>query len=485
MKGGVTNMAGIGFQLKALYDQSNFFSQLRAYGYSAVTAVGPMLLTILLVTLTREWLLFLRAPSAELNIFMAAVEYAFIFSQIITGGFLFVISRYVADQTFIEKEENVLSSMYGTIGITVFIGLIAAILFYWNSPLSFSFKLLSYLYFTELSIIWVLSMYVSALKDYKKIVKSYLVGIFVAGAIIWALTHLFHQVTATAVFIGLVLGFFFIMMMLMNDIFRFFQINNKKYFQFFSYMEKYPHLFFIGLFYYLSLYGHNLAAWVGNHRIVVEDTFIIAPYYDTPVFYAYLSVLPALVLFMVTVETSFYQSYKQYYGRILNGFPLQDIETAKHEMYRVLKLEILFLSQVQLLVTFIFLFLGVRFLPFLGLTPDQINIFMVVVIGGWFFSLIITFFLVLLYFDERKAAIWLIGSYALLSFLFSLISMLGFDLYGAGMFVAALISTLIGIRLLINRLNEIDYTTYCSQPIIYKESITRVEKMLKRVGHLE
>ncbi|WP_066055647.1 exopolysaccharide Pel transporter PelG [Robertmurraya korlensis] len=478
-------MAGIGFQLRDLYKQSHFFSQLRAYGYSAITAVGPMLLTILLITLTREWLLFLHAPTRELNIFMAAVEYAFIFSQIFTGGFLFVISRYVADQTFIEKEENVLSSMYGTIGVTVLIGFVATIIFYWHSPLSFSFKFLSYLFLTELSIIWVQSMYVSALKDYKRIVKSYLVGILIAGLIIWVLTHFFQLVTATSVFSGLVIGFFFIMMMLMNDIFRFFQINNKKYFQFLAYMEKYPQLFFIGLFYYLSLYGHNLAAWTGKHRIVVEDTFVIAPYYDTPVFYAYLSVLPALILFMVSVETSFYQSYKQYYGRILNGFPLQDIQTAKHEMYRVLKLEILFLSQVQLLVTFIFLFLGVRFLPFLGLTPDQISIFMVVVIGSWFLSLIITIFLILLYFDERKAALLLIGSYAILSFTVSVIIILALKNYGAGMFIASLISTLIGVRLLINRLNNIDYTTFCSQPIIYKESITRMEKMLKRVGHLD
>lgn len=478
-------MAGIGFQLKALYNQSHFFSQLRAYGYSAVTAVGPMLLSILLITLTREWLLFLHAPSRELNIFMAAVEYAFIFSQIITGGFLFVISRYVADQTFIEKEENVLSSMYGTIGITVLIGLIATIIFYWNSPLSFSFKLLSYLFLTELSIIWVQSMYVSALKDYKKIVKSYLVGITIAGLVIWVLTHFFHLVTATSVFTGLVIGFFFIMLMLMNDIFRFFQVNNQKYFQFLTYMEKYPHLFYIGVFYYVGLYGHNLAAWMGSRRTVVEDTFVIAPYYDTPVFYAYLSVLPALILFMVSVETSFYQSYKLYYGRILNGFPLQDIETAKHEMYRVLKLEILFLTQVQLLVTFIFLFLGVRFLPFLGLTQDQISIFMVVVIGSWFLSLIITLFLILLYFDERKAALLLIGCYAGLSFIFSLLFIAVFQSYGAGMFVAAIVSTLLGLHLLTSRLNDIDYTTYCSQPIIYKESITKVEKMLKRVGHLE
>ncbi|TXC78507.1 hypothetical protein FS935_22745, partial [Metabacillus litoralis] len=251
------------------------------------------------------------------------------------------------------------------------------------------------------------------------------------------------------------------------------------------YLEKHPYLFFIGLFYYVGLYAHNLAVWFGDRKLIVEETFVMAPYYDTPVFYAYLSILPALILFMVTVETTFYEAYKKYYGRILNGFPLQDIENAKNEMYRVLKHEILFMSQVQLLVAVAFLFLGVRFLPFLGMTQDQIDIFMIVVLGTWFLSLIITFFLILLYFDEKKAAFWLIGSYTTLSFLFTLLFMGLFNQYGGGMFVAAIISLYLGCRILISRLNEIDYTTFCSQPIVYKEKITRIERLLKRFGSLE
>jgi uncharacterized membrane protein len=482
---GTSSMAGIGFQLKPLYEQSHFLSQLRAYGYSAITAVGPMFLTILLVIACREWLLYLEAPTNEINVFMAAVQYAFIFSQVLIGGFLFVISRYVADQTFMEKEENVLSSMYGTIGITVFVGFIAAVLFYWSSPLPFLFKLLTYLFFTELSIIWVLSMYVSALKDYKKIVKSYLFGTILAAFLIWVLTTVFNQMTAIAVFIGLTIGFLVIIVLLMRNIFQYFQLNNKQYFHFLTYIEKYPALFAIGLFYYLGLYGHNMAVWMGDRGIVVADTFMMAPYYDTPVFYAYLSILPALILFMVTVETTFYTVYKKYYGRILNGFPLQDIESAKQEMYRVLRLEILFLAQVQLLVTILFLFVGVRFLPSLGLTQDQIDIFMVVVLGSWFLSLMITIFLVLLYFNEKKAAFLLTGVYALLSVTLTFLFMNFFDKYGGGMFIAALISLIFGSRLLVSRLNDLDYTTFCYQPIVQKTSTTKTEWLLKKIGSLD
>jgi uncharacterized membrane protein len=486
MKGGeVSLMAGIGFQLKSLYKQSHFFGQLRAYGYSTMTAVGPMLLTILLITSCREWLLYLRAPTDEIHLFMAAIQYSFVFSQIITGGFVFIISRYVADQTFLEKEENVLSSMYGSVGVVVLLGFISTVIFYWTSPLSFSFKLLTYLFFTELSIIWILSMYVSALKDYKKIVMAYVYGVLISAIIIWLLTYIFEYHTATVLFIGLNVGFFLIVLKLINDIAKYFQVNNRQYFYFLIYLEKYPYLFLIGVFYYIGLYGHNLAVWLGERKIIIENTFVMAPYYDTPVFYAYLSIMPSLILFMVTLETTFYESYRKYYGRILNGFPLQDIENAKHEMFKVLRHEILFMGQVQLLVCFIFLFIGVRFLPILGMVQDQIDIFMIIVLGTFFLGLLITLFLILLYFDEKKAAFWLIGSYAIFSFSFTFLFMKVFNQYGAGMFFAALISLIIGTRILSTRLNEINYTTFCSQPIIYKESITRIEKILKRVGSLE
>lgn len=85
-------MAGIGFQLKELYDQSNFLGQIRAMSFSAIVATGPMFLTILLITVVREWLLVLGTPQGEVLLFMSTTQYAFIFSQLLTGGFLFIIS---------------------------------------------------------------------------------------------------------------------------------------------------------------------------------------------------------------------------------------------------------------------------------------------------------------------------------------------------------------------------------------------------------
>lgn len=474
-------MAGIGFQLKELYNQSNFLGQLRAMSFSAIVATGPMFLTILLITVVREWLLVLNTPLSEVLLFMSTTQYAFIFSQLLTGGFLFLIARYVADQTFLEQETKVLSSLYGVLAITFLLGFVVTLIFYWNSPLPFAYKFASYLFFVELIGIWVLSMYVSALKDYKRIIVSYVVGVGISFLVSWLLIQMFEVTTAFAMMISLVLGFGVVYGMLFRYVKHYFQVDDKNYFDFLRYVEKYPLLFGIGFFYYLGLYGHSFFVWGSSeYQTIVAETFAIAPFYDVPVFYAYLSVLPALVLFMVTIETKFYVTYKKYYSRILNGSSLSEIENAKREMFRVLRLELLFLAQVQLLVVLLAIFLGLTLLPAIGVTQGQLDIYVYGAIGSWFIGMMINVFMLMLYFDERKSAFSVIALFAGVTMIMTVISLTTWLPLGSNLFIGGAVAMLTSIVVLTKNLNNIDYATFCTQPIVMKEKPTRIEKYLVR-----
>lgn len=473
-------MAGIGFQLKKLYNRSGFFSKMHALGYSASVAVGPMFLTILLVTFAREWLLALGTPRTEVMLFMASTQYSFTFSQIITGGFLFIISRYVADLTFLKKEEDVLSSLYGILATCLSIGFVLTILFYWNSPLPFSFKLISYLFFCELMAIWILSMYVSALKDYKKIASSYFFGVLTAGILIYIIIHLFEQTSAFAILSALTIGFLVVVIILMSNVRNYFRINTHKYFHYFYHIENYPLLFFIGLFYYVGLYGHSFVIWFStDYQSIIKETFVLAPFYDVPIFYAYLSVLPSLILFMVTIETSFYTVYKKYYSRILNGGSLKEIQLAKSEMFRVLKNELIFLAQIQVVIVFLFIFMGIQLLPQLGLTNGQVNIYIIAVIGNWFLSLMVTVFLILLYFDAQHPTLKITAIYCFSSIACTFIAAFFFDIYGAGIFIASSLGLFFSLSYLKESLDSIDYKTFCSQPIIPIQKNSKLDQLLK------
>lgn len=473
-------MAGIGFQLKELYDQSNFLGQLRAMSFSAIVATGPMFLTILLITVVREWLLALGAPQAEVLLFMSTTQYAFIFSQLLTGGFLFLIARYVADQTFLEQETKVLSSLYGVLALTFVLGFVISVLFYWNSPLPFAYKFTSYLFFVELIGIWILSMYVSALKDYKRIIVSYFVGIAVSFFVSWIMIQWFDLSTAFAMMISLAIGFGIVYGLLFRYVKLYFQVDDKNYFDFLRYLERYPVLFAIGFFYYLGLYGHSFIVWQSSYQLVVAYTFRIAPFYDVPIFYAYLSVLPALVLFMVTIETKFYVTYKKYYSRILNGSSLSEIENAKREMFRVLRLELLFLAQIQLLVVLVALFLGLTLLPSIGVTQGQLDIYIYAVVGSWFIGILINVFMLMLYFDYRRSALTVVLLFSVVTMAVTALSLVTWVPLGANLFVGGAIAMLTSIALMTSGLNDIDYATFCTQPIVTKPKPTWIEKYVVR-----
>ncbi|WP_102275139.1 exopolysaccharide Pel transporter PelG [Cytobacillus massiliigabonensis] len=463
-------MAGIGFQLKKMFNEHGFLANVRAYSYSAIVTVGPLALCILLMTVAQQLLISVDTPHVERELFMAATQYALIFSQIITGGFNLIVSRYVADQLFIKKYENILASMYGVIAICVSIGAIVALLFFSFSPLDLTFKIVSYILFVELIIIWIQCMYVSALKDYMKIVKSFLVGVCLSGLAVFICIKFFHIYSAVAMMICLDVGFFFMLIKFTQYIREFFKVNNFKYFLFLSYMRKYPLLFICGFLYTLGLYGHSLIVWQGKHQHIVADTFVIAPFYDVPVFFAYLSVLPAMVLFVVSVETNFYTAYQIYYNRILNSFPLKDILSAKKDMFKVLSLELSFIAEIQLFVAVCSIALGLKFLPLLGLTYEQIQIFIIFILGFLFFIIMYTVVLLLLYYDDQKGASWTTMIYTIGSILVTYIFLHNGN-YGFSVFIAAFISLVFGLWKLTSFLNKIDYYTFCSQPLLPKKEM--------------
>lgn len=469
-------MAGIGFQLKKLFNEHGLLANVRAYGYSTVVTVGPLALCILLMTFVQVLLQAVNTPYAERELFLAGSQYALIFSQIITGGFNLTISRFVADQIFLEKYENILSSLYGVISICILLGGIIAFLFFINSPLDINFIFVTYLFFVELIIVWILCMYVSALKNYMKIVKSFLIGVTISGLTIFICIKIFQINSATAMMTCMDIGFLFMVVRFLQYIREFFKVNNFQYFRFLQYIKKYPLLFICGFLYTLGLYGHSFIVWLGPHQHKIGDTFVIAPFYDVPVFFAYLSVLPAMVLFVVSLETSFYTTYKTYYNRILNSFPLKDILSAKKDMFRVLSLELTFITEMQLFVAVCSIALGVKFLPLVGLTFEQIQIFVMLVLGYLFFIIMYTVVLILLYYDDQQGACWTITIYTIGSMLLTLI-LLRFGNIGFSVFIIAFISLLFGLRKLTRYLNNIDYYTFCSQPLVPKAELDHSSKL--------
>lgn len=461
-------MAGIGFELRKLFQEQGLINNVKAYAYSSLTTIGPMVLCMSLIIALQKMMSVYNGSYLEWELYISTVTYCFIFSIIVTSGISMVITRFIADMIYQKKYEQLLSSYYGALMVCLPVCALAAWLFLREVSADSGYKLAAYLFFMELIIIWIQGIYLSALKDYIRIVRSFGIGVVIAllsGFLLFTYTDI--QAT-TAALLSIDIGFLVIAVL---SSFHFEQIfpraQSRQYFTFLTYFKKYPSLFFTGCFVYGGVYIHSFIYWFGPSGVEVANRYLVMPAYDLPVFYAFLSVVPSMVVFVVSVETSFYEKFRVYYLNVLDGGTYQDINKAKKEMQKTLLREFSFLMEVQLLFTILSIALGMNFLPKIGFTMAQLDLFLILTLGYFLFIIMFVLVHVLMYFDDRKGVLMISGLFIAANAGFTY-WMMNLDLNGLGMFIAAFVALAVGIARLLHVLRNIDYYTFCSQPLTTK-----------------
>lgn len=460
-------MAGIGFELRKLFrEETGLLSSAKSYAYSSVTTVGPMLLCMLMIFANQMFMRGYDVAYLERELFLTTVVYVFIFSVLVTGGLSMVLTRFIADRIFEGKNEHLLSSYYGAIAICLPLGAVVAWLFLSRVEAGIGYKAVVYVLFAELIIIWIQSVHLSALKDYSRIVRHFAYGVSTSLIGTWLVLRYSNFDTATAVLTVMAVGFFIVIWCSARHFESFFPSGQSRlYFAFLSYIMKYPSLLLIGTFFYIGVYTHTFVYWFSSYGFSVAEAYRVSPFYDLPVFYAYLTVVPTLVTFVVSVETSFYDKFRDYYSKILNGGTLQEVAQAKRDMQRTLMQEISFVMEVQLLFTIISLAIGIKLLPAIGFTMAQLDTFKILALGYFLFIIAFITLLIMLYFDDRKGVTFISALLVLLNTGLTWWSMSkGF--HGLGLFIASFVVLCIAFVRLIYYLRNIDYYTFCSQPIM-------------------
>ncbi|WP_082655058.1 exopolysaccharide Pel transporter PelG [Paenibacillus sp. 32O-W] len=457
-------MAGIGFELKKLFREQGLLGGMKAYGYSSLTSIGPMALCVAMILALQQLLAAGGAPYAERELFLATVAYCFIFSVLITGGLSMVLTRFVADAMFAKKYELLLPSFYGSAAVCLPLCAWSAWLFLRGVPAGFGYKAAAFLLLAELIVIWLQTVFLSALKDYKRIARHFLYGTAIAVGGSWLVLRFTSYKSATVALAMMDAGFLAMLLLSARHIGQMFPRGSSLlYFRFLNYFRQYPSLFWIGTFLYAGVYVHSFVYWFGPESVRVAERFAISPFYDLPAFYAYLTVAPALVTFVVSLETSFYEKYRAYYSSILNGGTYADIAQARRDMQKTLMHEISFMMEVQLLFTILSIALGIKLLPGIGFSMEQLDTFHLLVLGYFLFIAAFIVMLLMLYFDDRKGALAVSGLFVVLNAAFTTWTMSA-DQHGLGMFAASFLALVLALARLLRYVRNIDYYTYCSQP---------------------
>ncbi len=464
-------MAGIGFELKKLFVQKGILANIRAYGYAGIVCTGPMLLGILLLFGVRSIASLGGASAAEKDTLVAMITYTLIASLTVSNLLAMVVTRYTADMLYVGKPERILPSFYGSSAILLTIGGIGYGVFLYLSESLLIYKILNLILFCLLVVVWLQVSYITALKDYRKILLWFVAG--VAVAITAGLLFLFTDLDIIcALLLALILGYGTIMTGFFILMHRYFSKGQGSSFHFLEWIDRFPSLLWMGIFASVGVFSHLVITWFGPNGRHVLGLLYDAPQYDVPAFIAFLSVLPTTIGFVTSIEVNFYPKYKQYFSLYQNGGPFKDIEQAELDMIQVLKREMYYLAQRQFITTLLFVIIGGSLIPpsSLGMNESSLSVYRILCIGYGLYAIANSMFLILLYFSDNKGALltsfsFMAGS-TLGTIFFALISN---NLLGFGFFTGGLIMYVVAWAHMRSYLNALQYHVLGAQPILAKE----------------
>ena len=258
--------------------------------------------------------------------------------------------------------------------------------------------------------------------------------------------------------VGLVVGFSLghglLVILLVVQIFKEFPYRERVEFYFIEYFRKYLALAFISLLYNIGIWSDKFIFWFSPETSERVHGFMrAAPIYDTPVFLAYLFIVPTLAMFTIRVETSFYFKYKKFFLSILNKHPYFAIEERRKNIVSDLKLSLGRLLVLQGTITLAGLVFAPKVYSYLGMSAINLGVFHIVLLATFLQALLHVLLIVLLYFDFRTDALIMSAAFAISNIVLSILSIkLGFTYYGYGYFGACLIALTVGFALFNERL---------------------------------
>ncbi len=476
-------MAGIGFSLrKMLKDESTYSTRVYAWFHTAIVSAGPWIISILTINIVLAFSKRWNLPYAERELLIASIIYSTLFSQLLTAPFQMIITRYIADRIYKEEFEYIKPSFWGVSILMAIISLFVGIWYYHDKELPLEYLYLVVALMVVLSVLWVLMVYQSTLKNFRLITMSNLLGTFVTFMLILFLANnpleFQEHGGATNLLLAYLGGIVFFTIFLLIAFLTELKEDNGKIFHFIRYFHSVPSLWPIGLFYTFSIWVDNLIMWFSPISVNLYGIYRYAPFYDVATFYSYLTILPSIMLFMVLIETDFYVKCREFYLAVLRNGPLSELQVFADRMWKSLQKNILQTFEIQLFITILIIVLSRSVFPILGVPEESRQIFIIYALGAFCNAFILIFLQVLLYIGERNRTLVLMIIFFCTNVVFTLLSLQwGEGYYGLGFFISSFTTMLIGLYLTVISYRRVIRHTYMTQPVYERSTDKPFEKL--------
>ena len=455
-------MAGIGFELqRMMIDGGGLMNRIRGYACAGLISSGPWLMTIFTLGILSAFGNLL-APRHEFEVFRGLVTYAFAFSLILVGVLQMTVTRRTADMLYTKQHIGVLPAFAACMFVTAAVQTAIGALFCLAAGLPLGLSFLAVSLYVIVSITWLSLIWLGITREYETVLRGYALGSVVVFLLIGAQGR---PMDAHGLLAAYTAGQGVILLFPLRAVARGLHSTGDRDFRVLTSLKEFPRLMLVGLAYNCAIWIDKMIFWftdgVGAHPWI-----LFHPLYDTVCFLAYLTVIPALAVNLVKVETAFYECYRSYFGAILGGKPLKIIDERREGLFESMRQGMSRLIRIQGAITTMAIIFAPYFLEALNLPETSVRIFRVVCIGAFFHVMLLITILMQLYFDLRNQALGTTLLFFTTNCLFALWSVLaGVSTYGFGYALSGLISLLAAYVMLTRALRNLDYYIFTSQPI--------------------
>ncbi|MHA5568126.1 exopolysaccharide Pel transporter PelG, partial [Pseudomonas aeruginosa] len=393
-------MAGIGFELRKILSRDSYTATLRAYLYAGLISSGPWVLSIVSVMLIGVLSLGVVVPDVLVRQFLITVTYLMALSLIFTGGLQLFFTRFISDRLFERKHEAILPNLVGVLLlVTLAAGLLSAILLATLFDEPFAYRLLVMANFVVLCNLWLVIIFLSGMKAYKRI----LLVMFIGYALMVACAYLLRFMQMDGLLLALLIGHASLLFVFLYDILREYPAGRMVAFDFLDRRQVFVSLLLTGLCYNLGIWIDKFIFWFNPST----SDLVIGPLrasilYDLPIFLAYLSIIPGMAVFLVRIETDFAEWYERVYEAIRGGETLQHIGLLKEQMILAIRQGLLEICKVQGLAVVLLFLLAPQLLGWLGISRYYLPLFYIDLIGVSIQVVFMALLNVFFYLDKRR-----------------------------------------------------------------------------------
>jgi polysaccharide biosynthesis protein PelG len=227
---------------------------------------------------------------------------------------------------------------------------------------------------------------------------------------------------------------------------------------------RYWELPLIGVAYGLGLWGDKLVMWIGGpaaSAATAAGALRTMPDYDTPMFFAQLTAIPVLAVFFIHVETNFFLLCQGFYGRITQHASRRELEEAMSRLSRFVFTSVLGLFVGLAAIATLAILGSYAAIDALGLRVAQIGVLRAGLVGMVCHTTAMFCFIFLLYFDLRRPALAVAVTFMLANATFTAVLLpFGFAFYGYGNLLAAGVTLIVAMLLLLRELPWLHYHAF-------------------------